>query len=128
MGEVGREKTPFRFSTRDFCGIQLRQRSGGAVVEINRAVLLAAAADGEDFAQRDAVLFHLGEQQVERLGPHQRRAVFDERIGIGQDAVLGSVLRQRLVKVQRFFVNHLAAVEVNDDRAQALGAGIESEK
>ena len=30
-----------------FLGIQLGQRTGGAVVEINRAVLLAAAADGE---------------------------------------------------------------------------------
>jgi hypothetical protein len=91
-------------------------------------VLLAAAADGENLAKRDAVLFHLRENQVERLRPHQRRAVFDERVAVGQDAVPRAIMRQHVVEVQGLFVNHLARVEVNDDGAQALRAGIESEK
>ena len=89
---------------------------------------MAAAAYGQDFAQGDPVLFHFGAHPVERLRPHQRRAVFDQRIGMGQDAVPGAVLRERLVEVQRFFIYDLAAVVVNHHHAQALGAGIESEK
>ena len=87
MGEVLRAKTPSRFSTSDFLGSRFASAAVGLFVEINRAVLLAAAADGEDFAERDAVLFHLREQQVQRRGPQQRRAVFDERVAVGQHAV-----------------------------------------
>ncbi len=91
-------------------------------------MLLAAAADGENFSERDLVLFHPREQQVERGGPEQGIAVLDERIAAGQHTVLGFELRQFLVEIQRVLINHLARVEVNHDGTQALGAGIESEK
>jgi len=56
-------KDSFQISTSDFLGIQIRQHTGGLVIQINGAVLLAAAADGEDVAERDAVLFHFGKSK-----------------------------------------------------------------
>ena len=91
-------------------------------------MLLAAAADGENFAESDAIRLHGGENLVQRVGPEQRRTVLHQRVTMRQHAVLRFVTGQCAVEVQGFFVNHLARVEVNDDGAEALGAGIESEK
>ena len=112
-----------------FLGIQTGQHRRGLVVEINGAVLLAAAADGQDSAPAPRLsLFIWANKQVEGGGPEPRRTVLDQRVAVGQHAVAGFELRQRLVEVQGFFIDHLARVEVNDDSAQALCAGIQSEK
>ena len=111
-----------------FFGIQRREHFHHLGIQINGAVLLAAAADGENFSERDLVFFHPRKNQIERRDPHLRRAVFDERVAAGQHAVLGFELRQLLVKIQRVFIDDLARVEVNDHGAQALRAGIESKK
>ena len=96
------------------------------LVQVNGTVLLAAAADGDDLAHGHAVFLHLREQEIERRRPHERRTVLHQRIAVLQHAMPGLVLRQRLVIIHRFFVNHLMSVEIDDDRAQALSAGVES--
>ena len=109
-------------------GVQQLQRGTNPVIEIDRAVLLAAAADGQDIAQRHPVLFHARENQVQRLGPHQGRAMLHQRIPQGQHPVFRPVVRQRPVKVDRFFIDRPARAEIDDHRAEALRAGIQSEK
>ena len=94
-------------------GIQVCQRLRGFFVKINRAVLLAAAADGEDFAEGDAVFFHFSKHQIERVGPEQRGAVFDERVAVGEDAVPGFIFREGAVEIEGFFVNDFAGIKVN---------------
>jgi hypothetical protein len=98
------------------------------LVQINGPVLLAAAADGEYFSERHPVIFHGRKELVQRRGPKPRGTVFYQRVAVGKHTIAGFELRQCLVEIKRFFINHLARIEVNDHRAQALGAGIQSEE
>ena len=58
IGEVMREKMPLQILHQTLCGIEFGQCADGAVIEIDRTVLLSAAAEGEDGAERHAVLLH----------------------------------------------------------------------
>ncbi len=110
------------------CGIEFGQRDSSAVVKVDGTVLLSATANGKDFAEWHAVLFHLREQHIERLSPHQRRTVNNERVVMAQRALSGAVVRQRLVEIQRLVINNAPRIVVDHLRRKTLRAGIESEK
>ncbi len=91
-------------------------------------MLLAGPGHGKDLAQGHPVGLHPAEQQVQGLGPHLGRAVFDQWVGIRQHAVDGPVAGQAGVEVQGVFVDHLAGIVIDHDGGEALGTRIQTEK
>ena len=100
------------------------------VIEIDAAVLLRRAGNRREArhlarpSRREARHHH-----VQRLNPHQRRRGDDRRIVAANDAVACAVRRQRYIVLQRLFEQHLApiALDLDECRGQALGAGVEAE-
>jgi hypothetical protein len=96
-------------------------------LEVHRAVLLAGAADAADGRQVDAGLPQVSQQEVQRLDPHQRIAVLDARVGVGEEAVGRLVLGQARPEGDAA-VDDLARVGVDKQGGQALRARIQSQK
>jgi len=97
-------------------------------VRLNRAVLLAAAADGEDFAERDLVLFHLRKSRSSAAPQSNGELCLMSGSRWGSTPFLFLNCGSAWSKFKDFFVMNLAGVEVNDPALQALRAGIESKK
>ncbi len=91
-------------------------------------MLLAGPGDGEDLAQGHAVGLHPGQQPVQGLGPHLWRGMLDPRIRVGQHTVLGPVLRQDRIEVERLLVDNLARVVVDHNGGETLGAGVQAKE
>ena len=108
-------------------GIEIGQGMRDAGVEIDGTVLLPRSRECPNAAQVDAVAFHFVEHRVEGFGPHEGRRVNDFGIGIAAHAVLRAVVRQRFVVIHRRVIRDRARVEVDNYRAQALRARVESE-
>lgn len=92
-----------RFRRRERAGELRREAPGrverGALGPVHAAVLLRGAGDGGDAAEVRART-QLGEEQVQGLGPHERRR--HDAAGLGRvpaDAALGAVVRQVGVEV-----------------------------
>jgi hypothetical protein len=79
-------------------------------------VLLPGAADGGDLCPVETPLANAPEQQLQRLDPHQRVAVLDARIVVGQHALRRVVVRQVDAKVDGFVDHHSAFGRVDHDR------------
>ena len=95
--------------------------------QVDRAVLLAGAADAADRAEVDAGRAQLAQHEVQRLDPHQRIAVLDARVGVGEEAVRRVVLGQPRAE-RDAAVDDLARVGVDDQGGQALRARIQSQE
>jgi hypothetical protein len=90
-------------------------------------VLLAGAADAPDVAQVDAGGAQIGQHQVQGLDPHQRIAVLDARVLVGEEAV-GRLVAGQPRAERDAAVDDLTRVGVDDQRGQALRARIESQE
>ena len=64
-------------------GLRVKRAEPGcrAVRQVDAAVLLGGPADRADVRERDPASREVGHQQVQGLGPHQRRRVDDPRVG-----------------------------------------------
>ena len=96
-------------------------------VQINRTMLLPGTADAFDFRQRRMLFLQPGEQQIERGNPHQRVAMFDQRIGIFQKTVRTVVFRQVFAEIYIFRTYNFAGCGVNDLRFQTLRTAVQSQ-
>ena len=110
-------------------GIELGEPGTERGVEVDAAVLLRRTGDGADRTAVDAARREVAEQPVERLGPHERRRVRDERIVGRQHAVPRAVRRQVAVEDDLALEDDPAvgAVDGEDNRRQALSAAVEAE-
>ena len=90
-------------------------------------MLLPGAADAADRAQIDAGRTQIAEQKVQRLDPHQRVALLDAGVVVGEEAVRRLEPGQPRAELDAP-VDHLPTVGVDDQRGQALRAGIEAQE
>jgi hypothetical protein len=107
-------------------GVEPAQQRRSRRVQIHAAVLLRRSADGGQFCQIEAGRRDPADHPVERVGPHDRRGDCLVRRAPRQHAMVGPVLRQRLVEGQGGLEDDASGVAVDDDGGQALGAGVES--
>jgi hypothetical protein len=90
-------------------------------------VLLAGAADARDAREVEATRLDALEQKVERRDPHLRIAVLHPRVGVLEEAVRRTVLGKVIPVVDARVEDDLSFVRVDDERGEALGAGVETE-
>ena len=138
IGATGRDRIGATCDASGCAGSSARQHAFRIGVQIHAAVLLRGSGDGRDAADVESALRDAPDHRLERLRPHDRRrdrfpaaAKSAERLaeGGGQDAVVSSVLGKGLVERQRRVEHHarVGAVDLDDDRGQALRARVEAE-
>jgi len=98
--------------------------------QVNAAMLLGRAGNAAKLGEVQAgVACDSRHHAVERIGPHQGRRDDLQRLGAANHAAGGAILRKVAVETQRVFKDNAPAVAVNldDDRAEALRAAVKSE-
>ena len=129
-GASGRLNSGATCGARAERGIQAAQSVLGAGPEVHAAMLLPRTRHPGQPAQVEARL--PGEERhhaVERVGPEHGRRGDDEGIGVPQDPGMGPVGGKVAIEVEGTLPDGtpVGAVYRDDDRAEALGAGVESE-
>ena len=128
IGAVGRENTPASCSARSWSGVEAAENARGCLVEVDGAVLLAAAGDRLDPAEIDAGVAQARAQTLQGFRPHQRRRV-DAAAAEVEDALVDAVAAgEVLVEADRLLGQESAGVGVDDQAGHRLGAAVESEE
>jgi hypothetical protein len=109
--------------------IERGERAPRAFAKIHAAMLLRRSRDGADPRDVESSAGHRLEQPIEGRDPQERRRRGVARIVGGQHAVARAVFGKRFVEHQGVLEHDVAAgsVDRDDGRAEALGAGVESE-
>ena len=109
-------------------GIERSERRGRAGIQIDAAVLLRRSGNRGEAADVDARR-DPRHHRVECRCPHERRRHRHSRIRTPEHAMLRAVLRKSFVEGHRLLEDDTAAigVDLEDDGAEALGAGVEAE-